>query len=411
MKKRTFAILLACTMMLSAALAGCGGGSGSGSGSGTGSGTGSGSGTGGAAVTEDGRDADGNIVDLTMYATSLGAQWFTEEDNEIWEHIQDKSDNPDKIVWRHGSTNRSYDESPSLRGEKRMFIEIKKALGDRVEFQFYMNSTLGGTADQILGGLQAKNFEGSSYNVGAFYEYTRAFTPLDVGFLIPNTEAGIAVCAQGSPARDLMIQRCIDDTGLRVLNMGAIGMRHITNNVRPIETLEDIKGLKIRVQNNNLHMAMFDALGCSPTPIAFSELFTALQQKTVDGQENPISNIFEQNYVEVQKYMTLSNHLYTAGANVVNEEWFQSLPEDVRQVILDAAEKGQEQGGKDLLNCEEKMLEYMESQGMEVVELTAEAQEEFKNTSMSMWDQAGEVMGQEYWDSVRAAVEEVVAGL
>lgn len=109
--------------------------------------------------------------------------------------------------------------------------------------------------------------------------------------------------------------------------------------------------------------------------------------------------------------MTLSNHLYTAGANVVNEEWFQSLPEDVRQVILDAAEKGQEQGGKDLLNCEEKMLEYMESQGMEVVELTAEAQEEFKNTSMSMWDQAGEVMGQEYWDSVRAAVEEVVAGL
>ena len=403
MKKRTLAMLLACTMMLSIALTGCGGKDNGGGGGGNGGAN--------TAVTEDGRDADGNIVDLTAYAISLGAQWFTEEDNEIWEHIQDKSDNPDKIVWRHGTTNRSYDESPSLRGEKRMFIEIKKALGDRVEFQFYFNSTLGGTADQILGGLQAKNFEGYSYNVGAFYEYTRAFTPLDVGFLIPDTEAGIAVCAPGSEARDLMINKCIDDTGLRVLVMGAIGMRHITNDKRPITTLDDMKGLKIRVQNNNLHMSMFEALGCSPTPIAFSELFTALQQKTVDGQENPISNIFEQNYVEVQKYMTLSNHLYTAGANVINEEWFNALPADVREIIMDAAAKGQEQSGKDLINCEEQMLDYMKSAGMEVTELTPEAQEEFKNRAMSMWDEAGGVMGQEYWDSVRTAIEDVVSGM
>ena len=396
-------MLLACTMMLSIALTGCGGKDNGGGGGGNGGAN--------TAVTEDGRDADGNIVDLTAYAISLGAQWFTEEDNEIWEHIQDKSDNPDKIVWRHGTTNRSYDESPSLRGEKRMFIEIKKALGDRVEFQFYFNSTLGGTADQILGGLQAKNFEGYSYNVGAFYEYTRAFTPLDVGFLIPDTEAGIAVCAPGSEARDLMINKCIDDTGLRVLVMGAIGMRHITNDKRPITTLDDMKGLKIRVQNNNLHMSMFEALGCSPTPIAFSELFTALQQKTVDGQENPISNIFEQNYVEVQKYMTLSNHLYTAGANVINEEWFNALPADVREIIMDAAAKGQEQSGKDLINCEEQMLDYMKSAGMEVTELTPEAQEEFKNRAMSMWDEAGGVMGQEYWVSVRSAIEDVVSGM
>ena len=403
MKKRTLAMLLACTMMLSIALPGCGGKDNGGGGGGNGGAN--------TAVTEDGRDADGNIVDLTAYAISLGAQWFTEEDNEIWEHIQDKSDNPDKIVWRHGTTNRSYDESPSLRGEKRMFIEIKKALGDRVEFQFYFNSTLGGTADQILGGLQAKNFEGYSYNVGAFYEYTRAFTPLDIGFLIPDTEAGLAVTAYDSEARKIMNDRCIEDCGLNVLIMGAIGMRHITNDKRPIETLEDMKGLKIRVQNNNLHMSMFEALGCSPTPIAFSELFTALQQKTVDGQENPISNIFEQNYVEVQKYMTLSNHLYTAGANVINEEWFNALPADVREIIMDAAAKGQEQSGKDLINCEEQMLDYMKSAGMEVTELTPEAQEEFKNRAMSMWDEAGGVMGQEYWDSVRTAIEDVVSGM
>lgn len=405
MKKRTLAMLLACTMMLSLVLTGCGGGKDNGGG-----GSANGGGSGGA-VTADGKDADGNVVDRSAYATSLGAQWFTEEDEAIWADIQAKSDNPDKIVWRHSAPNRSLEESPDLRTHKRFFIELKKALGDRIEFQFYLNGTLGGTADQILGGLQSKNFESAGYNVGAFYEYTRAFTPLDIGFLIPDTEAGLAVTAYDSEARKIMNDRCIEDCGLNVLIMGAIGMRHITNDKRPIETLEDMKGLKIRVQNNNLHMSMFEALGCSPTPIAFSELFTALQQKTVDGQENPISNIFEQNYVEVQKYMTLSNHLYTAGANVINEEWFNALPADVREIIMDAAAKGQEQSGKDLINCEEQMLDYMKSAGMEVTELTPEAQEEFKNRAMSMWDEAGGVMGQEYWDSVRSAIEDVVSGM
>lgn len=386
-----FALLLSGAMMVSL-LTGCGGNGGSGSGGGPSGGSGGSS----------------NVGDLTEYAISLGAQWFTEEDLEIWEHIEDPSDNPDKIVWRESNTNRSFDESPSLRGDKRFFIEMKKALGDRVEFQFYHNSSLGGTADQILGGLQAKNFESASYNVGAWYEYTKAFTPLDVGFLIPNTEAGIAVCAMGSKARELMIEKAIEDTGLRLLNMGAIGMRHITNDKRPVETLEDIKGLKIRVQNNNLHMAMFEALGCSPTPIAFSELFTALQQKTVDGQENPISNIFEQNYVEVQKYMTLSNHLYTAGALIINQSWYESLPQDVQDAIDAASAASQEQSGKDLLNCEAAMLEYLKSAGFQVTELTPEAQEAFKQSAMSMWDQAGEIMGEEYWNSVRAAIEETV---
>ena len=406
MRKRTLAMLLACTMMLSLVLTGCGGGKDGGGSGGSANGGGS-----GAAVTADGKDADGNVVDRSAYATSLGAQWFTEEDAAIWADIQAKSDNPDKIVWRHSAPNRSLEESPDLRTHKRFFIELKKALGDRIEFQFYLNGTLGGTADQILGGLQSKNFESAGYNVGAFYEYTRAFTPLDIGFLIPDTEAGLAVTAYDSEARKIMNDRCIEDCGLNVLIMGAIGMRHITNDKRPIETLEDMKGLKIRVQNNNLHMAMFEALDCSPTPIAFAELFTALQQKTVDGQENPISNIFEQNYVEVQKYMTLSNHLYTAGANVINEEWFNALPADVQEIIMDAAAKGQEQSGKDLINCEEQMLDYMKSAGMEVTELTPEAQEEFKNRAMSMWDEAGGVMGQEYWDSVRSAIEDVVSGM
>ena len=359
-------------------------------------------------VSEDGKDVDGNIVDLTAYAISLGKQWFTEEDNEIWEHIEDKSSNPDKVVIRYNLVNRSFDESPSLRGDKRALIEIKKALGDKVEFQFFFNATLGGTADQKLGGLQAKNFEIDSYNAGAWYEYTKAFTPLDVGFLIPDLDGGLKVTDPDSEPSKIMRQKALDDTGLYVLTMGAIGMRHITTAKNAIQKLDDLKGLKIRVQNNNLHMALFDALGTAPTPIAFSELFTALQQHTVDGEENPISNIFEQNYAEVQGFLTLSNHLYTAGATSCNYEWLMGLPEEVRDCIIESYKVGQRQSGEDLKACEKEMLEYLRTR-MQVDELDETEIEKFKAVSTEIYDDAAEIMGAEYWEEIRTAIEKCLA--
>ena len=404
MKKRLLAGVLAGVMALS--LAACGN---SGSTAATTAAAAASGGTSTApGVSKDGKDADGNIVDLTAYSVSLGAQWFTEEDNEIWSHIEDKSSNPDKIVIRVSNTNRSFDEAANLRGDKRAFIEMKKQLGDRVEFQFFLNATLGGTADQKLGGLQAKNFEIDCYNVGAWYEYTKAFTPLDVGFLIPDIDAGLKVTDPDSKPYQIMRDKALEDTGLYLLKAGAIGMRHITTAKNRIQKLDDLKGLKIRVQNNNLHMAMFEALGTAPTPIAFSELFTALQQHTVDGQENPIANIFEQNYAEVQSYMTLSNHLYTAGATACNYEWLMGLPEDVRDCLIESMKIGARQSGEDLKACEDAQLEYLASQ-MTVDELDEAEIAKFKEISKEIYPKAAEIMGQEYWDEIRTAIEECVA--
>ncbi|MCI8650536.1 MAG: TRAP transporter substrate-binding protein [Anaerotruncus sp.] len=364
----------------------------------------------GTAVTADGKDADGNVVDTTAYSISLGAQWFTEEDLEIWEHIEDPSSNPDKIQIRYGNTSRSDDESAYGRCAKRFLIDIKKNLGDRVEIKKYYNGTLGTTADQILGGLQAGNFEVMTYNVGAWYEYTKAFTPFDMGFLIPDLAAGIALSEYDNPVAQAMKQKAIDDIGVYPIMMPPIGMRHITNNIRPINSLDDIKGLKLRVQSNNMHMSMFEALGASPTPIAFAELFTAMQQKTVDGQENPVQNIFEQNYAEVQKYMTLSNHLYTAGATAINYSWLKGLPEDVQEVIENAARAAQTQSGKDLLNCEADMMDYLKIH-MEVNELSDEDLAKFREMAKTTWDMGKEVMGDEYYNKIIPLIESELAKL
>lgn len=386
MKKRSmFSVTLAVILVFSLALTGCSGGS---------------------APSSGGGNANPNQkVDLTELAKSFAPE-MSAEDAEIWKDIEALSSNPDKITWRHGNVVRSMDESPSTRGDRQFFIELKKRLGDKVEFQFYMNGTLGTTADQILGGLQNKNFESQAYNVGAFAEYTKAFMPLDVMFLIPDLESAFKV-VNGEPGK-LMREKCIEDSGLKVLLMGAIGMRHITNSKKPIHNTDDIKGLKIRTQNNPLHIIAAQSWGAAPTPIAFAELFTALQQKTVDGQENPIANIFEQNYLEVQKYMTLTNHLYTAGATVVNNEWYEALPSDVKQAIAEAQEIAQKYSEDDLKSCEAKMLEHLKT-GMEITELSDEASAKFKEMSMTTWNEAADKIGKDYFDKVRASIEKTLA--
>lgn len=239
-------------------------------------------------------------LDMTAFALSIATPLPPEDAAVDW---QAKSSNPNKLGWRHGAIIRNLDENPAGRAERQFFSELKKRLGDKVEIQLFPNASLGASADQILGGLQARSFESYSYNAGAFAEYTKAFMPLDVMYLIPNTEAGAVLCER--ELGELMRQKCIEDTGLNVLVYSAYGMRHITNTKRPIHSPDDMKGLKIRVQSNPLHIMAMKAIGASPTPIAYAELFTSLQRKVVDGQENPVSNIFGMNYGEVQTYMTL----------------------------------------------------------------------------------------------------------
>ncbi|MEL7647258.1 MAG: TRAP transporter substrate-binding protein [Sedimentibacter sp.] len=382
-KKQT-ALLLTTIMVLNIVLTGCGTGS-----TPTETSTGKTSGTSGGMTLEE-------------YALSVATP-LSAEDAAI--NIEAKSSNPDKVIWKHANVTNNQTDSPSVRGDRQFFIELKKILGDKVEIQLFNGGVLGTTADQLLGGLQNRNFESCSYNVGAMAEYTNAFMPLDVMFLIPDLETAFKVVS-GEPG-ELMRQECIKDTGLNVLTMGAIGMRHITNGKRPITSVTDMKGLKIRVQNNPLHLLAFGALGCAPTPIAYAELFTSLQQGVVDGQENPIANIFAQNYVEVQKYMTLTEHLYTAGAFIVNDEWLKEQSPEFQQAVEKAAAIAQEYSGPELQKTEEALLKWITDKGMEVIELSDEAKAEFKEISMSTWDEAAEKIGVDYFNSIRESIEKI----
>jgi TRAP-type transport system periplasmic protein len=129
----------------------------------------------------------------------------------------------------------------------------------------------------------------------------------------------------------------LKQTGVRCLSITENGFRHFTNNIRPLKTPADMRGLKVRTMQNPAHMAMTKALGADPTPIPFGELYMALQQGVVDGMECPIVLIHDMKFYEVQKYMVLNGHLYNPLFTMVNDRWFNRLTPELRQVVEEEA--------------------------------------------------------------------------
>jgi len=130
-----------------------------------------------------------------------------------------------------------------------------------------------------------------------------------------------------------MIAPAIEAKGYKVIGFWENGIRHITNNVKPIVTPDDLKGLKIRTPKSTWRVKMFSAWGANPTPMSFSEVFVALQTGVIDGQENPYTNIAAAKLNEVQKYLSVTGHVYTPSYLTAGAEQWAKLPEDVRQVL------------------------------------------------------------------------------
>jgi tripartite ATP-independent transporter DctP family solute receptor len=154
--------------------------------------------------------------------------------------------------------------------------------------------------------------------------------------------------------------------GLKVIGVWENGYRHITNSKRPINTPDDLKGIKLRVPEGKWRVKMFQAYGANPSPMKFSEVFTALQTGVMDGQENPFTQIYSAKFQEVQKYISLTGHVYTPAYVTVGAKKWESLPADVRKILEDTAKETQafvyEKAAKD----DEELLGKIKAAGVAV---------------------------------------------
>ena len=154
-----------------------------------------------------------------------------------------------------------------------------------------------------------------------------------------------------------VIAPTVEKKGLKVIAVWENGYRHITNSKRPIDTPDDLKGIKLRVPEGKWRVKMFQAYGANPSPMKFSEVFTALQTGVMDGQENPFTQITSAKFQEVQKFISLTGHVYTPAYVTVGAKKWETLPADVRKALEDTAKETQawvyetaEKGDKDLLD-------------------------------------------------------------
>ncbi len=206
---------------------------------------------------------------------------------------------------------------------------VNEALKGRVEMRVFHSSQLG-TDEQMIKGIK----------VGApemFIPSTIMSTVLAAYGVFEMPYIIVSRAHMKKVAEHPEVRRALFDPlprqGIRVLGVWENGFRHITNNVRPIVTPADLKGIKLRVPSGVWRVKMFKAYGANPSPMAFAEVYSALQSGVMDGQENPLAQIWSGRFHEVQKYLSMSGHVYSPAYVVVSETFWQKLPPDQRQVI------------------------------------------------------------------------------
>lgn len=214
---------------------------------------------------------------------------------------------------------------------------------------------------------------------GAYANFCPAVAVTDIPYTFPS--APVAWEVMDGEFGTALAEHCLKQTGLRTLAYGETGFRHFTNSVRPIHTPEDMQGLKFRVQTIPLYLEMVTALGGEPQGIAWGEVPTALATGVVDGQENPISVIYGNNFYEFQDYLTLDRHVYGVDHILINDEIFQSLSEEEQAAVNRAAVVAGTTGRAIQQFNSAEGITKLQAEGMEITQPTAEQMEAFREAA------------------------------
>ncbi|MBO6756888.1 MAG: TRAP transporter substrate-binding protein [Roseibium sp.] len=210
---------------------------------------------------------------------------------------------------------------------------LQAELGDAVAIEYFDSGTLG---DEIVHMQQVRTGQLDVIPIGSdAVQLDSKFAVFDIPFLFSSREQVAAVL--DGPIGEELDASFQENAGLKVLGFGEIGFRHITNNVRPVTTPADLEGLKLRTPGSATRIMSFEKLGAAPIKMNIGEVYLALQQGVIDGQENPFGNIAKWSWDEVQKYISLSRHVYTPVTLVMNLRRYESLTDQQREAVHRAA--------------------------------------------------------------------------
>ncbi len=244
---------------------------------------------------------------------------------------------------------------------------VNGAMGDTVEVQTFGSSQLG--KDQEL--LQKLKLGQVHFSLpsSVMSSVDDTFGVFEMPYIVKDREHMKRVIAELGDT----FQQAAQDNGYRIVGYFENGFRHITNNVRPINVPADLDGIKLRTPKGAWRVKMFQLYGANPTPMAFSEVFTALQTGVIDGQENPYAQIASAKFQEVQDYLSITGHVYTPAYVLMSDKHFNDLPEDVQAGIEECGRTTQDFVYKTAADLEVELLGVIKEAGVEVNEADKEA--------------------------------------
>ncbi|NQD80442.1 TRAP transporter substrate-binding protein [Pseudomonas sp. CrR14] len=240
--------------------------------------------------------------------------------------------------------------------------KVSERSGGKIKVRTFPNGVLGGDV-QVLSSLQGGVIEMMTWNAGLMLNHVTDFGILDFPFLYTDT-AKVDAMLDGEVGKMLTDQ--LPEQKLVGLAFWELGVRNLTNNKRPVEKLEDIAGLKIRAQQSPLFLDVWRALGANPTPLPFTEVHTALETGTVDGQENPAALILASKFNEVQKYMSLTRHNYNPQIVLIGKTFWDTLNDDEKKLLTDVAMEVRLEQRKISREADSKAIAELEASGMQV---------------------------------------------
>lgn len=272
--------------------------------------------------------------------------------------------------------------------------ELEEKTEGRISVEIFANAELGGD-EELCESVAMGTIQMALPSTSVLTAYNEQIGVLDMPYLFTSSEAAFA-------ALDGELGQQIDEwiAGNGFVSLGYVynGPRCTTNNVRPIYTPDDLAGLKIRVMSSPVFIEMYETLGANATPMSFSELFTGLQQNVVDGQENPPTLIYASGFQQVQKYLTIDNHVHNFLPILTNENWLNSLSADDRAALEECCANMVTNQREIELADNETIVEKLQAEGMEVNYLTDEQYQAFVDKVQPMYDNYKSQWGAEIFD-------------
>lgn len=277
---------------------------------------------------------------------------------------------------------------------------VERESNGRISVELYHSSQLGDDRE-MMEALQRGEQEMTCPSTAPIVPFVPEFGVFDLPFLFPSNEAADYVL-DGEVGQQLLDR--LSDVGIKGLVYWENGYRHLTNSVRAVRTPADVSGMKVRTMENPMHLDAWRAMGANPTPMAFGELFSAMQQGVVDGQENPWGTIYLQNFPEVQGFATDTGHVYSPFVLMIGQGFWDNLPQDLQEVVMDAAIQARDTNRE--LNRRYNR-EYMEQlkEIMTVVELTPDERAQFQGAVRSVYTDYADAIGQDLIEAVMEKIE------